>query len=259
MLQRLSPEMLSTSEFTVTESSKPSENPARFTLFRWGTNMRFTALILTVLFAFEAHASLADRAKTYDNMFFPKGAPGAYLDEKINPSLKGLRNMKTVLPGVLYRGGGPGGMNPLSFEGLRSLCRAGFSLAFYTYKENFRDVGPVECTNELTGRPNTLHYLAGDVLDGAFKTKFLSRVQQVIQDPSRGPVFVHCWNGFHASGEYAAIALRQFCQWSADRASSYWLRHAGGYPLISRINRFTPHASLNVDDDARAVLCRQRR
>lgn len=207
----------------------------------------FAVLSLSVA----AQAGVAERAQRY-NQRFGTGS----IESTVRNGVSGTRKLMTVLPGALYRGGGPGGMRPLPDSSLRALCEAGFSLAVYSYTEGFSHPGPVSCTDSLTGRPNTLEYIAGNANDGAFKQKFLARVRAVIADPSRGPVFVHCWNGFHASGELAAVALRQFCGYSGEEASAYWQRHSGGFPMISRIARFTPIAGLGISGEAQSQLCR---
>jgi len=216
------------------------------------------SLVLAAQTAFAQGAgSVGARAQSYENFFFPQGAPENYLDVKVARTIPGTRQLLTVLPGVLYRGGGPGGQRPLPPSVLRALCEAGFSLAVYAYDIGWSNPGPIACKNKITGQANTLTYIAGRATDPAFKTQFLSRVRSVAVNPARGPVFVHCWNGYHASGELAAVALRQVCGWDGGTASAYWRRHSGGFPLISRINKFQPQDSLDVPSDVRAQLCQQ--
>lgn len=205
-----------------------------------------------------AGGSLVERSDQYNDFFFPDGTPNRYLDTKISPSLKGTREFLTVLPGVLYRGGGPGGKRPLSAEGLKALCEAGFSLAYYGYDKGYKNPGPIKCTNKLTGQPNTLRYYAGKILDMKYKMSYLSELSKVANDPSHGPIFVHCWNRFHASGELAAIALRQICDWDGDIASEYWKRHAAKYPMISRIRSFRPDKNLEPTESVQNVLFKQQ-
>lgn len=207
-------------------------------------------------FARSSVGAIENRATSYNDIFFPRGVPGEVLDTLIPNKPAGTRQFLTVLPGVLYRGGGPGGQRPLPLKALRSLCEDGFSTAVYAYQLGFVDPGPVTCTNRLTGRPNTLRYVAGEATNPAFKAKFLAIVHDVAVNASKGPVFVHCWNGRHASGELAAIALRQMCDLNGAQASDYWLRHAGGFPLISRIGKFQPLSMLRVPFDVQGVLCR---
>ena len=207
----------------------------------------------------EKAQGVAERADAYGQLLFHRVTPENYLDVKINPGIGRTREFLTVLPGALYRGGGTGGKVPLGEASLKALCEAGFSTAVYAYTENWRSINPIHCTNARTGQPNTLTYIAGAGPSAAFKPVFLRKVREVIENPSLGPVFVHCWNGLHASGELAAIALRQFCGWSGTNASNYWLRHARGFPLISRINSYSPVSSLAVSEQVQSVLCQQSR
>lgn len=202
-------------------------------------------------------ASIEVRAEVYQKYFYPQGMPNDYLDVQTERALPKLRKLMTVLPGTLYRAGGAGGTVQLTSAALQGLCEAGFSLAVYAYSEGFKPVGPVHCTDQVSGQPNTLEYIAGDANLPAFKSVVLRKLHDVISDPNKGPVLVHCWNGLHASGELAAIALRQFCDWSGPSATAYWLRHAGGYPPISRINSFVPYPALDIPTPDRQVLCRQ--
>ena len=207
----------------------------------------------------EIAQGVAERADAYGQLLFYKVTPQNYLDSVVNPGVGRTRRFLTVLPGVLYRGGGTGSQVPLGEASLHALCEAGFSTAVYAYTKNWNGAVPVHCTNARTGEPNTLTYIAGEGPSAAFKPVFLRKVREVIQNPALGPVFVHCWNGMHASGELAAIALRQFCGWSGASASSYWLRHAGNFPLISRVNSYSPTSDLTIADELQAVLCQQTR
>lgn len=208
------------------------------------------AAAAVLIVSLNAFADAGPRAERYRDHF----RTGS-IEKTIQPGVRGTRKLMTVLPGVLYRGGGPGGMRPLPHDSLVSLCEAGFSLAVYAYKTGWEGETSVRCTDKLTGRPNRLDYVAGDGTTAGFKPVFLAKVRAVAMDPSRGPVFVHCWNGDHASGELAAIALRQFCGLSGSEASEYWLRHAGGFSLISRIAKFRPIPSLSVPSSIQSAIC----
>ena len=62
-----------------------------------------------------AHAgdSLRYRSQVYDKFFFPSDVPANYLDAPTAVKLPKTRAFKTVIPGLLYRGGGAGGRVPL--------------------------------------------------------------------------------------------------------------------------------------------------
>ncbi len=224
------------------------------------------ALSATLLSVVPAHALLpnatlqaaAERAQDFDRFFFPDGAPSNYLDPKVSHGVEKIRELRTVIPGVLYRGGGPGGTNPLPSEALKNLCEAGFSLAVYGYTKNFKKPSPVTCTSMVNGQANTLEYIAVEANESDAKATVFARIKAIALDPSKGPALVHCWNGYHASGELAATGLRQFCGWDGDEASKYWLKHANGAPMISRVKKFSPIADAAIPDELRQEICRQK-
>ena len=218
------------------------------------------AMAACTLFATSASAqSAVTRAQVYDKFFFPSGVPANYLDTPTAVKIPKTRAFKTVIPGLLYRGGGAGGMVPLTQEALKGLCEAGFGLAVYGYTEGFRGTQQIQCTDSISGQQNMLTYIAGEASELAFEQEVMNRIQTVVAHPNAGPVFVHCWNGDHASGELASFALRQFCGWSGPAATAYWSRNQHGAAPISRIGRFNPNPALGIAEEDRAVLCRQPR
>ena len=225
-----------------------------------------SVLTLTLLASPFAQASglaslkeIEDRAADYDKFFYGGGAPAKYLDTRITPGLAQTRELMTVMPGVLYRGGGPGGTHPLPSAALQALCEAGFSTAIYAYTDNWTAHSPTTCTSKISGKSNTLDYISLEASSDSGKKTTFARIQRALEDATVGPVFVHCWNGFHASGELAATSLRQYCPstWTGDKASAYWLRHSDGAPLISRIKKFVPMAGFEIPADYQASLCQQ--
>ena len=176
----------------------------------------------------------------------------------------GVRFMKPVLPGVLYRGAGSGGQHPLIAEQLNALCEAGFSEAFYLYPNGFNSNQPITCRSN--GRNQQLAYSVEGFRPRNGRHQTLKKIYDVIQNPGLGPVFVHCWNGWHASGEVAAIALMQFCGWSGSQAAAYWEKNIGDKGNISRyqgimhkhIAGFEPFADLRIDESTQRKLCPQQ-
>lgn len=220
------------------------------------TAVLISPLMTSIASAESSVLEISDRAQELNRMLYPKGIPQNYLDQAISPGISGVRQLRTVLPGVLYRSGGPGGQTPLPPSSLKSLCESGFSLAVYGYDTGFVPAPPINCINKNTGQPNSIEYIAGRILDMKFKEHYMKRVREVISDSSKGPVLVHCWNGYHASGELAAIALRQFCKLNGEKASAYWLRNAGGFPMISRVAKFVPFTSISdVPVEVEEVFC----
>jgi hypothetical protein len=184
-------------------------------------------------------------------------------------SLYGVRNFRVVLQGVLYRGGANNAynrngkrnnMNPLTSEGLTNLCEQGFSDAVYLYSKNFsKSVKSVSCRT-VGNEDSQLRYSQITGLDTANERELLNLVYQHIKGFRRGPLYDHCWNGWHASGFVAAISLRQFCGWSAAEANAYWVKNTDGNSsgrtsIRNRIREFQPFTDLSIDESERALIC----
>ncbi|HVV86897.1 MAG TPA: hypothetical protein VHE35_27855 [Kofleriaceae bacterium] len=186
--------------------------------------------------------------------------------------LYGTRNVRAVLNGVYYRGGANNAFhrgtprdnhNPLPPDGLENLCRAGFGTAMYMYPTGFASADTRETCRTADGDANHLDYEQVTVLHGRRDDirRVIASVYDHIRRPELGPIYVHCWNGWHASGYAAAATLRQFCGFSADQAVRYWdLNTDGadgpGYEKIRElIRRFTPFPEFTISADERAALC----
>lgn len=181
--------------------------------------------------------------------------------------LYGVRNFREVLRGVLYRGGANNmfhrdhrrdNMNPLPEDGLLNLCQEGFGYSVYLYTTNYETASPrVDCQG-----PTGAHRLKYVQLSpNSQPREILELVQAAIQDPARGPIYTHCWNGWHASGLISALALRQFCDWSPARALAYWEANVDGVngpeydPVRRRVQSFTPYADLQISAAEQMEIC----
>lgn len=163
-------------------------------------------------------------------------------------ALAGTRNFRYVLSGKYYRGGkinSHGNANPMTEAGLYNLCEEGFSDAVYLYSTNFRPK-LVECSK------GTLRYHQISPL--AYRRSDQLRLLTMMRD-APGSVYMHCWNGWHASGFVAAIALRQFCGYSADAAVAYWNKNTDGangpgYEKVrQQIRKFVPFEGLTMSKE----------
>lgn len=166
----------------------------------------------------------------------------------------GLRSRKTVLSGALIRAGGSGGMNSLRDSTIQSLCSEGIDTVYYLYpSKNFTNEGMHKCGG------NSLSYRGG-AFRGNGVYDILEAVHSSIQN-GRGPVLVHCWNGWHAAGEVAAKALMQFCGYTGDQAASYWTANLGDddkskYNSVrSRIRSFQPRSDLKISSSQQQRVC----
>lgn len=177
--------------------------------------------------------------------------------------LYGTRNMRPVLHGVYYRGGANNlyhrtnprsNTNPLQNDGLENLCKEGFGRALYFYSTNYNTAPKVtECSN------NTLHY-DNVVLSPKFQERIIKVIYENIMD-YKGPIYGHCWNGWHATGLAAATALMQFCDYTNEQAMEYWLKGAdgtgnNGYSSIKTyIKNFKPINSYRIPKELANDIC----
>ena len=186
-------------------------------------------------------------------------------------ALYGTRNFRTILNGVAYRGGANNkyhrearrdNMNPLPVEGLVNLCQEGFERSYYLYRTNFESAPKVTRCISPSGKEHRLDYRQVSPFDEVHRRQMLGDVFETIRDESRGPVYLHCWNGWHASGLISAYILRQFCGYSADDAVAYWDANTDGHntepryeSIRRRIRQFEPYPEFAIEPDEAARIC----
>jgi hypothetical protein len=185
--------------------------------------------------------------------------------------LYGTRNFRVILKGVAYRGGANNtshrveardNRNPLPDDGLENLCEEGFGRAYYLYETNFGTAPELMTCESPHGPGHALSYFQVSSTDEAQTYDVLQAVYETIKDYRHGPVYIHCWNGWHASGLLAAKILRQFCGYSAEEAVEYWDRNTDGnnqerrYESIRRrIREFAPYPEFRISDEEAALIC----
>lgn len=179
----------------------------------------------------------------------------------------GTRNFRVVLPGVFYRGGANNkflespraNMNPLPQVGLDNLCQEGFETAIYLYAENYSTAPKsVSCrTNQGQAKMSYKHHAAyGE------NKKILEMVYKRIKGKTDGPIYAHCWNGWHSSGMISAMVLKQFCGMSDEAAEAYWVNHTDGhskgFPKIrQRVREFKPYKEFAISESEQKLICPQ--
>jgi len=170
---------------------------------------------------------------------------------------EGLGFFRPVLSGVLYRAGFKGGdkaRTGLSDAQRQSLCEAGFSGARYI------DFGKNTRYGETTCGTSSFDYESGR---SSRPADVMRQIHDVIRDPGKGPVLVHCMWGVHSSGAVSAMALVQFCGWSEARAKEYWDKARNGAGCSGGCDKWidSHFASFNVDpaleitDAERTAIC----
>ncbi len=163
----------------------------------------------------------------------------------VGPSeVSGIRNLREVIPGILYRSGANGDMKygPLNDTSVTKLCKQGFDTYFYDYKRG-QDHNVPCGTNQTSVRIRPSLVSSKNVFEQ------LSAVYTAITKDT-GPVLTGCDQGVHASGFVSALSLIQFCGWTNKQALDYWTLIAKGqdnHPKIKKaIMDFRPYDSLNV-------------
>jgi outer membrane protein OmpA-like peptidoglycan-associated protein len=188
-----------------------------------------------------------------------------------NDVLYGTRNMRPILHGVAYRGGANNyyhkedkrhNHNPLPNDGIKNLCQEGFSSAIYLYRVNYENAPTTfecNCVNETA---NQFNYQQLDYFDDKHIYQALKLVYESAIDSTKGPVYLHCWNGWHASGLLSALILRQFCGFTSLEASAYWDLGTDGannsprYNTIrDKINNFVPYPELMIKNELGERIC----
>ncbi|RYX78210.1 hypothetical protein EON76_06795 [bacterium] len=184
--------------------------------------------------------------------------------------LYGVRNFRAVLSGVVYRGGANNAynkhgkrdnQNPLPPLGLKNLCEEGFGQAVYLYSKNFSGAAKQTSCSSTRGS-NHINYATHSPLNEEGVYEILKKVHSAIQNPQRGPIYLHCWNGWHASGLASAIVLRQFCGMSASTAVAYWNRNTDGHnkekafeKIRARIRNYTAKPEFKISEAQRNAIC----
>lgn len=186
-------------------------------------------------------------------------------------SLYGTRNMRPILHGVAYRGGANNyyhktdkrdNHNPIPLDGMHGLCQEGFSKGIYLYRENFEESALGDTCNCIDSTLNKFEYEQRDYYDSVHVYDMLKSTYESATDPAVGPIYLHCWNGWHASGFIAAVILKQFCGYSDWDAVNYWDLGTDGANTSpryqtqrERIKDFEPYPEFLISDSLQACLC----
>lgn len=227
-------------------------------------------ILLFVLLSFVSEANtfqtLSSKADYYHQRYKVN-----CLNEKITDNfgngfdeLYGTRNMKTILFGIAYRGGANNfyhktnkrdNQNPLPSDGLENLSKEGFSLAIYLYGKNFSGTKRLYTHNN-----DTLRYIQNSGMSRQTQKEIMQLVQDRIDNPKLGPMYLHCWNGWHQSGYISSIILMQFCNYSTQEARQYWeLNTDGAYKKFDNVKKmianFTPFEEFKISKDVQEKIC----
>ena len=169
----------------------------------------------------------------------------------------GVSNYKTVMPGVLFRGGSSTSVRdqkgPLSGSSQEALCNDGFDSAVYGYSTGWK--GGDKSVNCAGGQ---LTYTMKRWDRPADLREVLKTVRDIIVE-KKGAMYVHCYFGVHASGYIVTTALMQFCGLSASEGVAYWNSNVAKsiqYEKVQKMIRsFQPYSDLTISAADQARVC----
>ena len=180
--------------------------------------------------------------------------------------LYGTRNFRVILHGVAYRGGGNNyyhktaprdNKNPLPQEGIENLVNEGFSKSVYLYTTNFDSTNTVFVSDT---KQDTLNYyqIGGNTPEE--RDSIMAWAYAAITNKEVGPVYYHCWNGWHQSGFVSAILLKQYCGYDSDKSIHYWEDATDnwnrGYDRIrDAIRAFEPLPQFKISPEMSNAIC----
>lgn len=238
------------------------------------TNTKITLLVASLVLTtttFAGTIELAEQAKKYDQRYQLRTLNEKLVDNHGDgyENLYGVRNFRRVLKGVLYRGGANNtynkygqrpNQNPLPDVGLKNLCSEGFGASVYLYETNFSTAPQQVNCSTVESKANKLKYYQLTAADVANTTVYLEMIYKAIKGAGASPIYMHCWNGWHASGLVSALALRQFCGMSGKEALSYWIQNTDGntdgYDSIKkRIVDFQPLSQFQISTEEKNQIC----
>jgi len=192
-------------------------------------------------------------------------------------ALYGVRNFRAVLNGVVYRGGANNthnkygarsNSNPLPNIGLQNLCKEGFGTAIYLYNTNYNTAPKTTACASPFESKHTLNYIQQSPLSSTTALKNILNVvyKRLSDETATSPIYVHCWNGWHASGYTSAIILRQFCGYTGDQAVNYWNLNTDGNNVGSaynsirtKIRAYKVDPSMSIASSLQAQICPAKR
>ncbi len=212
--------------------------------------MRFFASLIFIGFlATAANSDVTSRnGGPTNSQMLAKGGDGG---------VDGVAFFRPVLSGVLYRSGFKGGDKDRTglSEGQReTLCNEGFSTGFYADFGKNTEYGRTSCGNGSLDYQSARSSRPGAVM---------ASIHEVIENPGKGPVLVHCMWGVHSSGALSAMALVQFCGWTEERAKEYWNDARNGAPcsggcdqwIDSKFSNFSVDPKLKISTEQQAAIC----
>lgn len=233
--------------------------------------MKYIVGIFVLVFTLSSvaqNSEIIQRIRAYKEKYKAICAGEKITDNRGNgyEDLYGTRNMRPILHGVAYRGGANNfyhrsdkrdNHNPLPQDGLQNLCEEGFSKAVYLYSTNFKESPKTVICN---GKSDTIKYEQNSGMARETQRKIMTDVYNVIIGKTDGPIYFHCWNGWHQSGYVSSMILRQFCGISSQEALDYWIANTDGvnkgYENVKkRVLEFQPFDDFKISEEIKKEIC----
>ena len=235
-------------------------------------NINYKLILVTFIFintlAYSQFRTLSEKVNYYKDKFKVSCANEKITDNRGNgyDDLYGTRNMRTILYGVAYRGGANNhyhktnqrhNHNPLPEDGLVHLLENGFSMANYLYGTNFKD--SKKLYKSENGK-DSLIYTQNSGNSRAQIRNIFEQIIEIIDKPELGPIYLHCWNGWHQSGYVSSAILMQFCDLSNEDAFQYWMDNTDGvnkgYDNVkSMVRNFQRFDDIKIDEKVKKEIC----
>jgi hypothetical protein len=246
----------------------------RFGAERRSAGLFLSSVLLLLLASVGASAqsqspNLEDSLKHYQSVF-PLPDPYTKLVDNAGKGpadLQGLRNFRAVLSGLVYRGGKlnpEGNRYPLTSGALNNLCRAGFDQAVYLYASNMNQKILQQSCGISPAESSITYYRSPPIGSASNVRMILELIHEKIIGSDHKPIYLHCWNGWHASGYISALVLRQFCDVPSEQAVAYWnyntdhvCKGATYDQVREAIGTFKPYPDLKIVDELKPLLCPQ--
>lgn len=226
--------------------------------------MKFTVLALLLLVSTQVMAydfpSLSQQATYFQSVYGNPSNAYTITQTEMN---QGQTRPKAVLKGVYYFGGvdkKESLTSPLSSGYRNLLCGHGFTQAYTVYNAPTTSTSCSKGTMEYTRIAE-----AAESADGGPRVKaMMQKIHEIIKaDGKKGPIYLHCAYGVHASNTISQMVLKQFCGISDEEASRNWdrvnyansLGATGVAKQKAKIRAFRPDPALSLTAEERAIVC----
>ena len=151
-----------------------------------------------------------------------------------NRGYTGVRHLRPVLQGILYRGGASSQGKKLNKRDLCNLCKQGYTLAFAANRGRHNDIlSGAHCDTDGDGvkdcriRYKKINQPYRNAK--SYERHLAPEIKDRILGKKKGKIFVHCTAGMHRAGALATLAMQQYCGLDRKQAQYYWASRQVGW------------------------------